>query len=151
VKIILAIVMLLLSATSYGQLVKCVSKDGKVEYARDCQPGTIEYQTGIRSSMAGAASAGAAPRQKSMAELDADYKKRVNERLAAQQKDAQKADVDSRNREACELAQAHLKTFENGLRMPRVDPKTGEITHASDQEREADTVKARAKVAENCK
>ena len=51
-KTILALMMMLLSATAYGQLVKCVSKDGKVEYARDCQPGSTEHKTGIRGSTA---------------------------------------------------------------------------------------------------
>ena len=149
-KIILALMMILLSTTAYGQLVKCVSKDGKVEYARDCQPGTTEYQTGIRSGGSAAASS-PPPAQRSAVEQEIDYKKRNNEQLAQQQKESQKAELNAKNRSACELARANLRGLEDGLRMPRVDPKTLEITHASEAEREAQLANARATVAQNCK
>ncbi len=48
VKTILALVMIALPMGAYGQLVKCVAKDGKVEYARDCPAGTTEQKTGIK-------------------------------------------------------------------------------------------------------
>src|SRR5262245_7943996 len=100
VKTILALLMLALSAGAQGQLLKCVSKGGKVEYAQSCPEGTTEQKTGIKSAPAAAASGGsAASAPKSYAERDADFKKRQIEQQEAQQKDAKKAAEVSAKRE----------------------------------------------------
>ena len=148
-KTILALMLLLLSATAYGQLVKCVSKDGKVEYARECQPGTTEHK--IRGSTGGAVSGGAAPQQKSLAERDADFKKRQIEQQEAGQKDAKKSAEAAQKKEACDSAQAYLRSLEGGMRITRTDPKTGERVFLDDPERDAEIAKARARMDQNCK
>jgi len=56
-----------------------MSKDGKVEYARDCSSGMTEQKTGIRSPAGGGAVASLFPAQKSFAERDAAFKKRMIE------------------------------------------------------------------------
>lgn len=142
--------MMALSATAYGQLVRCVSKDGKVEYARDCPPGTTEQKTGIKSSPGGGSAAGAPPAQKSTAERDADFKKRMIEQQEAQQKDAKKSAEAAQKKEACTNAQTYLKSLEEGLRLTRTDPKTGERSYLDDSEREAEMVKARARMSQTC-
>ena len=149
-KTILAIIMMVLSATAYGQLVKCVSKDGKVEYTRDCPVGTTETKTGIRSTTGGAASSAPAV-PKSLAERDADFKKRGIEQAEAQQKDAKKAAEAEQKRENCDSAQAYYKSLESGQRIVRADPKTGERAFMEDQERNAEMVRARARIDQNCK
>ena len=148
-KTILALLMIALPAGAYGQLVKCVSKDGKVEYARDCPAGTTESQTGIRSST-GTAAPSAPPAQKSLAERDAAFKKRMIEQQEAQQKDAKKEAEAGQKREACESAQAYMKSIESGQRLQRTDPKTGERVFLEDAERDAEAGRARARVAQNC-
>ena len=130
VKTILALLMLALSAGAQGQLLKCVSKGGKVEYAQSCPEGTTEQKTGIKSAPGGGASS--APAQKTVAERDADFKKRMIEQQEAQQKDAKKAAETSAKREDCENAQTYLKSLESGIRMRRVDPKTGESVVTSE-------------------
>jgi hypothetical protein len=150
VKIILALVLLSLPAAVHAQLVKCVSKDGKVEYARDCPAGTTEHKTTIRSSTPGTAS-GAGPAQPSLAEREAAFKKRQIEQQEAAQKDAKKAAEAAQRKEACDNAQAYLKTLEAGTRVARTDPKTGERVFLEDAEREAEVVKARSRVEQSCR
>jgi hypothetical protein len=153
VKIMLALaacLVLALSTAAYGQLVKCVSKGGKVEYANECPPGTTEQKTRIRSSTGADAPASAPPEQKTLIERDAESRKRASEQQEAQQKDAEKsanADTKSAN---CELAKSFLKDLESGLRMTRTDPQTMERAYLDDSEREAEMVKARARIAQSC-
>ena len=149
-KTIVAIIMMALSATAYAQLVKCVSKDGKVEYARDCPAGTTEQKTGIRSSGGGPAAGGSAA-PKTLAERDAEFKKRAIEQQETQQKEAKKSAEADQKRENCESAQAYLKSLEGGLRVTRTDPKTGERVFIEDSERAAEITKARGRVDQNCK
>ena len=149
-KTILALVMMLLSAAAYGQLVKCVSKDGKVEYARDCPAGSTEHPTGIRGSTPGPSS-GAAPQQKSLAERDAAFRKRQIEQQESEQKDAKSSAEAAQRKEACDNAQTYLRNLEGGLRITRTDPRTGERVFLEDPQRDAEIVKARAKAEQNCK
>jgi hypothetical protein len=150
VKIIFAAIMLALSAGAHAQLVKCVSKDGKVEYARDCPAGTTEQKTGIKSAGGGQAGGGSAA-PKSLAERDAEFKKRQIEQQETQQKDAKKAAEAEQKRENCESAQLYLKSLEAGQRITRNDPKTGERVFIDDAERAAEITKARGRVDQNCK
>lgn len=149
-KTILALVMIAFSAGAYGQLVKCVGKDGKVEYARDCPAGTTEQKTGIKSSPASSTSS-APPAQKSIAERDAEFKKRMIEQQEAQQKEAKKAAESKERSQDCEIAQAYLKGIESGQRLSRTDPKTGERVFLEDAERDAEVARARARITDNCK
>jgi hypothetical protein len=149
VKTILALLMIMLSATAYGQLVKCTTKDGKVIYANSCPPDTTEQQ--IRSAPA-SSGAGAPPAaQKSLAERDADFKKRMIEKQEMEQKEVKKLAEAQQKREACEGAQAYLKSLESGIRIQRTDPKTGERIYMEDEERASETVRARARVEQACK
>jgi hypothetical protein len=143
--------MMALSAAAHGQLVKCVSKDGKVEYARDCPVGSTEHQTGIRSSTGGGASASTATQQKSTAERDADFKKRQIEQQEAGQKDAKQSAEATQRKAACDSAQSYLRSLEGGMRITRTDPRTGERIFLDDPERAAEMTKARSRISENCK
>ncbi len=155
-KTIFALLMILLSAVlsaaAYGQLVKCVSKDGKVEYTRNCAPGSTEQPMGAKSPASGpGAGAPASQAPKSLAERDADFKKRMIEKQEGEQKDAKKLAETQQRRESCENAQAYLKGLDSGVRITRTDPKTGERIFLDDAERATETARARARVAENCK
>jgi len=152
VKTIVVLLMMLLPAIAWGQMVKCVAKDGKVIYAATCPPDMTEQKLGIKGSTAGPASGGTAPApQKSLAERDADFKKRMIERQESDQKDAKKSAEEQRKREACENARTYAKSLEEGQRITRTDPKTGERIFLEDKEREVELAKIRARAAENCK
>lgn len=149
-KAIIAIVMVLASAAAHGQLLKCVSKDGKVEYSMQCPPGTTEQRTTIFSRGTGSTPS-AAPQAKSLAEQEAAFKKRQVEQQEAQQKtDKQAAETDEK-RQACEGARAYLRSLQDGLRLTRTDPKTGERVFLEDAERASETARAQRAVDQNCK
>ena len=152
-KTILALVLIALPLGASGQLLKCVSKNGKVEYAQTCPDGTTEQK--LRSSTPPGASSSPssspAPAQKSLAERDADFKKRMIEQQEAQEKDSKKTTEMAQRREDCEIAQSYLKSIESGQRLSRTDPKTGERAYLEDSEREAEANRARSRMADACK
>ena len=150
-KTILALLMMVLSVAAHGQLVKCIAKDGKVVYASTCPPDTKEQKLDIRSSPGGSGAAAPAPAQKSLAERDADFKKRQIESQENEQKEAKKLAEAQQRRVVCENAQAYLKSLESGVRIQRADPKTGERIVMEDAERATETARARASVEANCK
>ena len=151
--IIAAIVVTLFATTAHGQLLKCVGKDGRVEYAAQCPAGTKELATGIRSSPAPVAPAGgaAATKSQSLAERDAEFRKRQAEKAAAEAKDAKKSAEEAQRRRACEDARANLKNLQSGNRVVKVDPKTGERVFLEDAQYAGETADARRMVDANCK
>ncbi|HXF65533.1 MAG TPA: DUF4124 domain-containing protein [Burkholderiales bacterium] len=149
-KLIALALLALAPAVSHGQLLKCVSKDGRVEYAAQCPPGTKEVQTGIKSAP-GAQAPSAAPQPKSLAERDAEFRKRMLEREEARQKEEKKAAEEQERRYACESARAYLKSLQEGQRIARVDPRTGERVFLEDAQYAAEIAKAQRAVDTNCK
>jgi Skp family chaperone for outer membrane proteins len=150
VKSFITILMLLAPLAAHGQLLKCVSKDGKVEYAAQCPPGTKQLQTGIKSEPAKTVTKGEA-QPKTLAEREAEFKKRQLEATESRQKENEKAAERAFNREACENAQSHLKGLQEGQRIVRVDPRTGDRVFMEDMDRPAEIAKAQKVVSTNCK
>ena len=151
-KAAIAFLVLIVPIAAYGQLLKCTGKDGRVEYATQCPPGTQEQQTGIKSTREGPSSGGAAaPQQKSTAEREADFRKRQMEAQDARQKDEKKTAEDQESRAACGQAQTYFKSLEVGNRIARIDPKTGERVFLEDSDRPAEIARAQRAVDSNCK
>ena len=137
---------------AHGQLLKCIGKDGRVEYATECPPGTKQQQTGIKSTREGPSSSGAgSPQQKSVAEREADFRKRQMEGAEAQKKDEAKAAEMAQNRENCERARIYLKSLQEGQRVAQIDPKTGERVFLEDPARPAEIAKAQQAADSWCK
>jgi hypothetical protein len=150
VKSLVALILVMLaSATAHAQVVKCVGPDGRVEYTNVCPPGTTEHKIGVRSAPASPAP-DAAPQQNSLAERDAAFRKRQIEQQEAQQKAAKQAAEAEQKRQACDKAQAYLKSLEAGMRIARTDPKTGERVFLEDAEYAAETARARRAVEQTC-
>jgi hypothetical protein len=150
VKAAIAFVLMLAVVPAYGQMLKCVGKDGKVEYASQCPPGTKESQTGIKNNP-GSPAPGAAPKQKSMAEREADFKKRQAEQAEAQTKQQKEGEEQTQKKRACEEARNYLAGLEAGARITRNDPKTGERVFLEDDARKQEVDRARQSVQANCK
>lgn len=149
-KATIGLIMMLLAATAaQAQLMKCVGKDGRVEYANQCPPGTKEQPTGIKST-APAASSSAAP-QKSLAERDAEFRKRQMEKQEADAKDAKKTAEDAQRKRACDDARAYLKTLQAGNRVVKYDPKTGERIFLEDAQYASEMAVAQRAIDANCK
>lgn len=151
-KAAIAFLVLLVPFAAHGQLLKCTGKDGRVEYATQCPPGTQEQETGIKSTREGPSGSGAAsPQQKSIAEREADFRKRQMEGAEARQKDEKKAAEAAQQREACERARVYLQSVQEGQRISRIDPKTYERVFLEDPDRPAEVARAQRAVDSNCK
>ncbi len=149
-KVIIVLLLMLAPFTVYGQLLKCVGKDGKVEYATQCPAGTKETQTGIKNAPGQSVSKDA-PQQKSIAERDADFRKRQTEGAEASQKDEKKAAEKAEQRQNCERAQAYVRSLQEGQRIAQLDPKTGERVFLEDADRPAEIARAQKIADSNCK
>ena len=162
VKPIAALAILLASTAAYGQVMKCVGPDGRVEYANFCPSGTTGQTTtistktgGTKPAVAPAASDAPAPSasasaQKSLAEQEAAFKKRQIEQREEQQKAQKLAAEKAQKQQACASAQNYLKTLESGIRLRSRDPKTGDLGYLDDAGRAAETAKARKAVQDHC-
>ena len=169
-KIIIAISLLALSATAQAQIVKCVGKDGKIEFASSCPPGTKQQDTGVPNKPAPAAAPAkdekgdkgdkggkgadkgadkSAP--KSLAERDAESRKNQKEKAEADAKAEKSATDDVRRKQACDDARSHLKRLQDRGRVARTDPKTGERVFFEEQDYVRETANAERSISENCK
>jgi hypothetical protein len=142
--------MLVLSTAAHGQLMKCIGKDGKVEYANQCPPGSKEQTMGIKSAPPAAASDSAKP-EKSLAERDAEFRKRQIEKREAEAKDAKKTAENEQRKRACDNARAYLKNLEARNRVVKFDPKTGERIYLEEAQYASETAAAQRSVEANCK
>lgn len=149
--IIATIVVSLFATTAQAQLLKCVGKDGRVEYAAQCPAGTKAQATGIRTSPAPAAPAGSAASKKSLAEQDAEFRKRQAEKQEAEAKDAKTVAADAQRQRACSDARSYLLNLKEGNRILRVDPKTGERAYLEDAQYAGEIAAAQKSVDANCK
>lgn len=133
-------------AVTEAQILKCVGAGGRVEFAASCPPGTKAENTGIRN--APGANKSAPP--KSLAEREADFRKRQSEQQESAKKAAAK-ELDSADRSKnCENAQAYLKSLQTGGRIARTDPKTGERVFMEDNERSSEIERAQRAVDASC-
>lgn len=151
-KAAVALIALLAPLAAHAQLLKCIGKDGRVEYAAECPEGAKEVQTGIRSTREGPASSGASsPQQKPIAEREAEFRKRQMEGAEAQKKEEAKAAEMAQNRENCERARIYLKSLQEGQRISQIDPKTGERVYLEDSARATETARAQQAADSWCK
>lgn len=144
----IGVILMLLSGTVFGQLYKCVSPSGTVEYASVCPPGTKQEKTGIRNAPAPSSSA---EPQKSIAERDADFRKRQLEKQDAAAKQDKKTAEDEQRQRSCDSARSYLASLKSGARISRTDPKTGERVFLEDQDYSREAADAQRAVDANCK
>ena len=149
-KICAAVLMMMLSATAAAQINKCVDKTGKVVGYGVCPEGVISEQSGIKSAPS-ATSSPSAGQPKSLAERDAEFRKRQIEKQEGEAKAEKKTAEAEQRRRACSDSQAYLKTLQEGQRVMRTDPKTGERSFMSDAEYPREIASAERTVATNCK
>jgi hypothetical protein len=153
---ILGIAGMLVYGIAAAQILECVDAKGRKEFANQCPPGTTEsrkiMKSGVSSPSGGGSSAPAATGgQKSIAEQDAEFRKRQTERQEAESKAGkERAETDNR-RAQCEQSQAQLRALEDGQRMVKTDPKTGERIFIQDDDRPREIDQARKAVQTWCK
>ncbi|HEY9446416.1 MAG TPA: DUF4124 domain-containing protein [Burkholderiales bacterium] len=140
--------LILLAPVSHARITKCVDKSGKVVgYGSDCPSGTRSEQMDIRSTPAAVpATAG-----KSVAEQEAEFRKRQMEKQEAQSKSEKQAADKELRAHACDNARSYLKTLQSGTRILRTDPNTGERVVLGEEEHRKETISAQRNVDANCK
>src|SRR5689334_9290195 len=127
-KLVVAMLIALLPAYAAAQVNRCIDASGKVVgYASECPSGTRAEQTNIKSAPGASSST-----QKSLAERDAEFRKRQIEKEEAETKAGKKMAEATDRKRACEDARSYLKALEEGQRVMRVDPKTGERVYLGD-------------------
>ena len=153
-RLVLVCVAALMAGVASAQVYECVNAKGARAYAHFCPPGTVQQRQILKESERGGES-GAEPRggavPKSIGEQEVEFRKRLLVRQEAEAKAAQEktqADEGARN---CSDARGQLKALEDGQRMTRIDPVTGERVNFGDEERAADAERQRKAVAEWCK
>jgi hypothetical protein len=153
-KTIIALAIMMMPALAAAQINKCVDKSGKVVgYGNECPAGTRAEASGVRTAPPSAPAAGSATtsQPKSTAERDADFRKRQMEKQEADAK-AQKTGADAdRRTAACADARANLKSLQEGHRITRTDPKTGERSYLDDADYPKEIAKTQQQIQSTCK
>ncbi len=152
-RLMTAIAVLLIAPGAFGQIVECIDAKGAKTLAQFCPPGTVkEIKRGGGATGAGgsaAPAAGTAP--KSVAEQDTAFKKRSLERQEAEAK-GEKERNESKNAERnCNDARAQLKQLQEGMRIPKIDPNSGERSYLEDKDRPGEIANAQKSADNWCK
>ena len=145
--VLLAFALLPSPAQAQAQILKCVGAGGRVEFATSCPAGTKVQNTGISNAPA-AAPAG---QSKSLADRDAEFRKRQLEQLESTKKADEKTRDAADRSQNCESAQGYLRSLQGGMRIAKTDPKTGERIFVEDADRGAEIERAQRAVETNCK
>ena|SRR5688572_8839706 len=149
-KTISALIMMLMSTVAFAQVSKCVDGNGKiVGYGTTCPDGTRSEETGVKSAAPSAP--GATAQQKSLAERDAEFRKRQMEKQESLAKAEKKSAETEHRKRACDDSNAYLKSLQAGQRIGRTDPKTGERSYLADNDYPKEIASAQRAVATNCK
>jgi hypothetical protein len=142
----IAMLILLLPVYAAAQVNRCVDASGKVVgYASECPSGTRAEQTNIKSAPGTSASP-----QKSLAERDADFRKRQIEKKEAETKAGKKMAEAADRKQACEDSRSYLKALQDRQPIVRTDPKTGERVYLSDNEYSGELARAQRSVQQSC-
>lgn len=154
IKTALASVALLAAPyAAYAQIMKCVGKDGRIEFSSSCPPGTKQSDTGVSNKPAAAAPAAKADKGTtgSLADREAEFRKRQAEQKDNAAKAEQTAQDNADRKRACESAQSNVQALKARQRMFRIDPKTGERLVYDDSDYARELTVAERLAAENCK
>jgi len=146
---VLACALLITSAGAAAQIYECTDAQGNKEFAQACPPGTVQQVQ--KSGGAATSPASPAPASKSLAEQEAEFRKRVLEKKEAETKAEQEEKKAQQTENNCNDSRSRLKALQEGLRITRVDPNTGERSFLDDSTRQAEIVKAQQAVDSWCK
>lgn len=142
---------MLVAGAAAGQILECVDVKGNKEYAQTCPPGTVK-ETKLMKSGGGATSSGAAaPAAKSLAEREAEFRKRNMERQEAEAKTAKEQAEAKDAQRNCNDARSQLKQLQDGQRISQANPNTGERVFLEDKDRPAELERAQQAINNWCK
>jgi hypothetical protein len=150
-RLLLVVTMAAANAAS-AQVFECVDAKGAKEYAHFCRPGTVQQRQILKDSESGAGAsrdAGGAP--KSLEVQDVEYRKRLLERQEAETKSTQDKQQAEEAESQCAAARDQIRALQDGQRMSRIDPDTGERVNFGDEERAAEIERQRQAMSAWCK
>lgn len=149
-RLLMGFAAMLLAQAATGQVMECVDAKGNKTIAQFCPPGTVK-ENKLMKGGTGSSGSGAAPSGKSLAERDAEFRKRGLERQESDAKaEKERADVKEAERN-CENARAQLRQLQEGLRISRIDPNTGERSFLEDKDRPAEIDRAQKSIDSWCR
>lgn len=149
-RLLIGCAAVLMTAQAAAQILECTDSKGKKEYAQTCPPGTAK-ETIVKGGSGASSTVSGTPAQKSLAERETEFRKRNMERQEAEAK-ADKEKAASKEAEySCNDARAQLKQLQDGLRIARTDPKTGERSFLEDKDRPAEIARAQKAADSWCK
>lgn len=150
---IFLLVLLLISASSFAGPSKWVDADGKVVYSDQSPPANVEatelrFTSGAVGEETAASGVPAAP--KTIAEREAELRKRQQERKEAADKAAREQADAQALMEDCRAVRKNLSMLQEGMRMIEVDDK-GELVYLDDAQRQQRILKAQQDISTFCK
>lgn len=148
-KLLIMLPLVLLPGLAHSQILKCVGANGRIEFAAACPPGTKSENTGIRNAPAPASAPAAS--QKSLAEREADFRKRQVEQKEAAKKSDEKSREAADLSQNCESSKGYLASLKAGMRISKNDPNTGAQVFLGDSDRAAEIERAQRAVESSCK
>ena len=146
-----AIALMTLANVATAQIYECTNARGAKEYAQSCPPGTVKQRQVVEGGTTGAPAAGGAAQPKTVDQQEVEFRKRLLERQEAEAKEAQeKARAEEAERN-CTAARSTLRAVQEGQRISRVDPDSGEIIRFGDEERATETERQLKQIERWCK
>ncbi|HUO44541.1 MAG TPA: DUF4124 domain-containing protein [Burkholderiales bacterium] len=142
-------VLLAASVSAGAQIFECTDAQGNKEFAQVCPPGTVQQKQRSSGASSPAAPAGDAPASKSIAEQEAEFRKRALEKKEAEAKAAKDAADAQKTEEECNKARANLEALETGQRIT-IPGANGERTYLEDADRPAQIASAKEAVNSWC-
>lgn len=143
-KYFLAVFLLLLNASAYGELNKWVDAEGKIHYSDEAPPPDVKAQTLTAPS----AASGALP-QKSVAEREAEWNKAQKDKEKTAQKAAQQEESARIKQKNCEGVKANLNALISNSPISTYNDK-GEPVRMDDTARQQKIAETREQVDTYC-
>ncbi len=147
----LAVALMTLAPVAAAQIFECTNASGGKEYAQYCPPGTVQQRQIAGGGEPGAPAAGGSALPKSLDQQDVEFRKRLLERQEGEAKSAEEKSKAESVERSCIGARSRLKALQDGQRMSRMDPDTGERIQFGDEERAAETERQLKLVEQWCK
>ncbi len=141
--------LLLAAGAASGQVMECIDAKGTKTYAQYCPPNTVTENKRMKSGASTGSPSVTAP-AKSLAERDAEFKKRNLERQEAETKATKEKSDAKDNERNCLDARSQLRALQDGQRIMRIDPKTGERVVLDDKDRPNELATAQKSVDQWC-
>lgn len=152
---LLACVFTVIAPIAAAQVFECTNAAGVKQYADFCPAGTVQRrqigkgESGTEVGATKPAGAGAAP--KSIELQDAEFRQRTQQRQEAETKAAQEQARAEESERNCLEARTQLQSVEDGQRLQRYDPVTGERINFGDEDRAVAAETQRQAIARWCK